>query len=53
MSTEDHQKTVAERTPLGRVGQPEEVSAVIAVAHCHSCPWSRVWLRRPAHDLGR
>ncbi|WP_040778814.1 3-oxoacyl-ACP reductase FabG [Nocardia pneumoniae] len=30
MSAEDHQKAVAERTPLGRVGQPEEVAAVIA-----------------------
>lgn len=30
MTAEDHQKTVAERTPLGRVGQPEEVAAVIA-----------------------
>lgn len=30
MSAEDHQKSVAEHTPLGRVGQPEEVAAVIA-----------------------
>jgi 3-oxoacyl-[acyl-carrier protein] reductase len=29
-SPEDHQKMVAERTPLGRVGQPEEVASVIA-----------------------
>jgi 3-oxoacyl-[acyl-carrier protein] reductase len=27
---EEHQAQVAERTPLGRVGQPEEVAAVIA-----------------------
>ncbi|WP_280241613.1 3-oxoacyl-ACP reductase FabG [Nocardia abscessus] len=30
MNAEDHQKAAAERTPLGRVGQPEEVAAVIA-----------------------
>ncbi|WP_327099292.1 3-oxoacyl-ACP reductase FabG [Nocardia vinacea] len=30
LTAEDHQKAVAERTPLGRVGQPEEVAAVIA-----------------------
>ncbi|MBF6465844.1 3-oxoacyl-ACP reductase FabG [Nocardia beijingensis] len=30
MSAEDHQKAAAERTPLGRVGRPEEVAAVIA-----------------------
>ncbi|MGY2029048.1 3-oxoacyl-ACP reductase FabG [Nocardia gipuzkoensis] len=30
MNAEDHQKVAAERTPLGRVGQPEEVAAVIA-----------------------
>ncbi|WP_194833335.1 3-oxoacyl-ACP reductase FabG [Nocardia sp. XZ_19_369] len=30
MTPEDHQQSVAERTPLGRVGQPEEVAAVIA-----------------------
>ncbi|MEU7633048.1 3-oxoacyl-ACP reductase FabG [Nocardia sp. NPDC049220] len=30
MTAEDHQTMVAERTPLGRVGQPEEVAAVIA-----------------------
>ncbi|MFI7670512.1 3-oxoacyl-ACP reductase FabG [Nocardia sp. NPDC049526] len=30
VTAEDHQKAVAERTPLGRVGQPEEVAAVIA-----------------------
>ncbi|GAA2529544.1 3-oxoacyl-ACP reductase FabG [Pilimelia columellifera] len=29
-SPEDHQKMVAERTPLGRVGQPDEVASVIA-----------------------
>ncbi|MCW2685827.1 MAG: dehydrogenase family protein [Mycobacterium sp.] len=29
-STEEHQRSAAERTPLGRVGQPEEVAAVIA-----------------------
>jgi len=28
-STEDHQRRVADRTPLGRVGQPEEVASVI------------------------
>ncbi|HET7783592.1 MULTISPECIES: 3-oxoacyl-ACP reductase FabG [Pseudarthrobacter] len=27
---EEHQKSVAERTPLGRVGEPEEVAAAIA-----------------------
>ncbi|WP_433716172.1 3-oxoacyl-ACP reductase FabG [Nocardia sp. CA-084685] len=30
LTAEDHQKAAAERTPLGRVGQPEEVAAVIA-----------------------
>ncbi|WP_280252026.1 3-oxoacyl-ACP reductase FabG [Nocardia abscessus] len=30
MNADDHQKAAAERTPLGRVGQPEEVAAVIA-----------------------
>ncbi|MFB8275608.1 3-oxoacyl-ACP reductase FabG [Nocardia colli] len=30
MSPEDLQHSVAERTPLGRVGQPDEVAAVIA-----------------------
>ncbi|MFI9402635.1 3-oxoacyl-ACP reductase FabG [Nocardia sp. NPDC052316] len=30
MTPEDHQRSVAERTPLGRVGRPEEVAAVIA-----------------------
>ncbi len=30
MSAEDHQSAVAERTPLRRVGQPEEIAAVIA-----------------------
>ncbi|MEV6426524.1 3-oxoacyl-ACP reductase FabG [Nocardia sp. NPDC051463] len=30
LTAEEHQQTVAERTPLGRVGQPEEVAAVIA-----------------------
>ncbi|WP_338761471.1 3-oxoacyl-ACP reductase FabG [Nocardia vulneris] len=30
MSAEEHQQSVAERTPLGRVGQPAEVAAVIA-----------------------
>ncbi|MBF6225985.1 3-oxoacyl-ACP reductase FabG [Nocardia abscessus] len=30
MNAEDHQKAAAERTPLGRVGRPEEVAAVIA-----------------------
>lgn len=30
MSPEQLQQSVAERTPLGRVGQPEEVAAVIA-----------------------
>lgn len=30
LNAEDHQKAAAERTPLGRVGQPEEVAAVIA-----------------------
>jgi len=29
-SPQDHQKMVAERTPLGRVGQPDEVASVIA-----------------------
>ncbi|WP_433761808.1 3-oxoacyl-ACP reductase FabG [Nocardia sp. CA-135398] len=30
LTAEDHQKAAAERTPLGRVGQPQEVAAVIA-----------------------
>ena len=30
MSAEDHQREVASRTPLRRVGQPEEIAAVIA-----------------------
>jgi 3-oxoacyl-[acyl-carrier protein] reductase len=30
LTAEEHQKTVGEHTPLGRVGQPEEVAAVIA-----------------------
>ncbi|MFE7799630.1 SDR family NAD(P)-dependent oxidoreductase [Nocardia sp. NPDC057440] len=30
LTAEEHQRSVAERTPLGRVGQPEEVAAVIA-----------------------
>ena len=30
MSFEEHQRMAAERTPLGRVGKPEEVAAVIA-----------------------
>lgn len=30
LTAEEHQQSVAERTPLGRVGQPEEVAAVIA-----------------------
>ncbi|MGW5138137.1 3-oxoacyl-ACP reductase FabG [Nocardia beijingensis] len=30
LTAEDHQKAAADRTPLGRVGQPEEVAAVIA-----------------------
>lgn len=30
VTAEDHQKSAADRTPLGRVGQPEEVAAVIA-----------------------
>jgi 3-oxoacyl-[acyl-carrier protein] reductase len=30
MSAEDHQREVASRTPLQRVGQPEEIAAVIA-----------------------
>jgi 3-oxoacyl-[acyl-carrier protein] reductase len=30
MSADDHQRAVAERTPLRRVGQPEEIAAVIA-----------------------
>ncbi|REE97317.1 3-oxoacyl-ACP reductase FabG [Thermomonospora umbrina] len=30
MTAQEHQQTVAERTPLGRVGQPEEIAAVIA-----------------------
>jgi len=30
LSAEEHQQAVAERTPLGRVGRPEEVAAVIA-----------------------
>ncbi|WP_328402139.1 3-oxoacyl-ACP reductase FabG [Nocardia sp. NBC_00403] len=30
LTAEEHQQSVAGRTPLGRVGQPEEVAAVIA-----------------------
>ncbi|MFD0364950.1 SDR family NAD(P)-dependent oxidoreductase [Nocardia sp. GCM10030253] len=30
LTAEEHQQSVAEHTPLGRVGQPEEVAAVIA-----------------------
>ena len=30
MSAEDHQHEVAQRTPLGRVGRPEEIASVIA-----------------------
>ncbi|MEV6253192.1 3-oxoacyl-ACP reductase FabG [Nocardia sp. NPDC051911] len=30
VTAEDHQKAAADRTPLGRVGQPDEVAAVIA-----------------------
>jgi 3-oxoacyl-[acyl-carrier protein] reductase len=29
-SPEEHQAAVAARTPLGRVGQPEEVAAAVA-----------------------
>jgi 3-oxoacyl-[acyl-carrier protein] reductase len=29
-SPEEHQRLAAERTPLGRVGQPEEIAAVVA-----------------------
>lgn len=30
MSAEDHQESAASRTPLGRVGQPEEIASVVA-----------------------
>jgi 3-oxoacyl-[acyl-carrier protein] reductase len=30
MSAEDHQRAVAERTPLQRVARPEEIASVIA-----------------------